>query len=139
VSRNGGSYVSLSLPSSLATSVNRPLAVGSTFRFRVRAIDRKGNVGGWKYGPTFKVLRYQESSAAYTGAWSFLTSIVYSGGHERRTSVVGAEARFSFVGRNVGWVTTRGPTRGTAQVYVDGSLAATVNLARSTLAYRSMI
>ena len=37
-------------------------------------------------------------------------------------------ARFSFTGRGVAWVATRGPSRGTARVYLDGKLAGTVNL-----------
>ena len=110
-------------------------AVGSSYRFRIRAIDKKGNVGAYAYGPKFTVLRFQETSASYTGSWPTSTSASYSGGHARYTTTPGASASFTTSGRTFTWVATRASTRSTADVYVDGVLRSHVSLASTTTAY----
>ena len=66
-STDGHSYKKIKTTS--ASSSSATLTVNHTYRFRVRAIDKKGNIGSYAYGPTFKFVRYQESSVVYTSTW----------------------------------------------------------------------
>jgi hypothetical protein len=115
-------------------TANRPLSPNHTYRFQVRAVDNAGNVGSWVAGPTFRLTAYGElnSRIRYTGSWATSTSSVYWGGKVRASSGAGARATFSATGRSVEWVARKGPTRGRAQIYVNGALVATVDLDAST-------
>jgi hypothetical protein len=55
VSRDGHAWTR-SGDATRATHVIRHLAKGTTYRFRVRAIDRAGNVGRWATGPAFRIV-----------------------------------------------------------------------------------
>ena len=50
-----------------------------------------------------------------------------------------ASAKLTFTARAVEWVARLGPTRGSAQVYVDGAYRTTVKLYRSTSASRRVV
>jgi len=114
------------------------LAQGHTYRFSVRARDRAGNVGGWVIGPLIRGYLAQQSSAAlaWTGAWSKGASASYSGRADRFSMGAGASVTYQFTGRAVAWVTTLGPDRGAARVYVDGVLAGTVDTHAARLGFR---
>jgi hypothetical protein len=113
----------------------RSLLPGHRYRFRVRAVDTSGNVGAWATAPTFGLGGYGESAASisYGGSWPTATSPLYLGGSARRSATAGATARFTFSGRSFGWLSRFAPDRGKATVTVDGSLVATIDLARATV------
>ena len=92
---NGHPYTKIKTTTGHAAYVTA--TVGNTYRFRVRAIDKKGNIGAFAYGPTFKVFRYQETSASvvYSSPWQTLNSSVYSGGHARSTTTAGNDGHRS--------------------------------------------
>ncbi len=142
-STNGGAYSNVSLPSSTATTISRNLTRNYTYQFRVRAQDTSGNWSRWAQGPSFKVEAYQENSTtgvSYpSGTWtrSYLSGAY--GSYIRRASAAGATARFSFQGRNVGWVATKASNRGKADVYVDGVYQTTVDLYSSTQQTRQVV
>jgi hypothetical protein len=117
-----------------ARSLDRALTPGHTYRFRVRAVDKAGNTGAWATGSTFTLSRYSEASSRihYSGTWRTATSSVYWGGAARYASAAGAKATFSSTGRSIAWVARRGPTRGKAQVYVNGTKVATIDLYASS-------
>ena len=131
---NGGSWTTVSLSSATAKSIAQSLTLGDAYRYRVRATDTRGNVSAFAYGPTFKALKTEQSSSSvtYGGAWSNVTTNSASGGSLRYATAAGAWASFTFTGSSVGWVAYKGPSRGSATVYVDGTLFATVNLYSST-------
>jgi VCBS repeat-containing protein len=131
---NGHSYTKIKTTSGHSASVTTK--VGSTYRFRVRATDKVGNVGSYAYGPTFRVNLYQESSASYSSPWIYLSGTAYSGGHARTTTTAGLSASFTSIGRTFSWVSSRGPTRGTADVYIDGVLVRHITLTTSLNTYR---
>ena len=54
VSVNGGAYSTIALASATSTSINRTLTNSRTYRFRVRATDKQGNVSSYVTGPAFK-------------------------------------------------------------------------------------
>ena len=41
--------------------------------------------------------------------------------------------------REIGWIATKTSTSGSAQVWVDGTLAATINLRSSSTGYRKLV
>ena len=136
VSRNGGRWASVSLPSALATSLDRSLALGSAYRFRVRATDKAGNVGAWVYTPTLRPKAYDDTSsiARWSGPWARASTAGAFGGGVHAASMLGAGVTFAFTGQSVGLLAPRGAAYGFAQVYVDGKLAATLDLSAAAMA-----
>ena len=138
---DGGPFSSISLSSPTATTSTRTLTVGRTYQFRVRATDGEGNVSGYALWPTITPGRHQETSSlvTYTGTWTAVSNANKSGGSSRSVASTAARARFSFTGRDVGWVATRGTAGGRAAVYLDGVKVATIDLYASTAQYRIMV
>jgi hypothetical protein len=127
----------------LNTSLSGPsagvlLTPGHTYRYEVRGRDKAGNVGAWKAGPTLKPSLTQQTSTAvhYSGTFRTGSSTSYSGGSVRYATAAGASASYTVSARSLSFVTTRGPTRGAVKVYVDGTLAATIDLYAATSTYR---
>jgi hypothetical protein len=136
-SLDGGAFavVASALPGmSWATT----LTPGHSYRFEVRARDKAGNLGGWKIGSTLKPALTQQTSTAvhFSGSSATATSSSYSGGSERHLAATGASVTYTTSARALSFVTTKASNRGTARIYVDGVLAATVNLNASTTTYR---
>ena len=84
---------------------------------------------------------YQESSSAvtYAGSWSTKTSTSDWGGHLKVASRASASATFHLTGWGVAIVASRGPSEGSARVYVDGVLATTINLHASAGTLRQLV
>ncbi len=135
---NGGAWAVVNA-SLTTTAVASTLPTGKTYRFRVRAVDQDGNASSWAYGATFDARLVQQSSSAvrYTGSWTTTTAPPYSGGSIRRSSSAGASASWTVTGHAYAFVTTTGPTRGRAKVYVNGVLKATIDLRSATVVYRA--
>jgi hypothetical protein len=114
------------------------LSPGHTYQFRVRARDTAGNVGAWVKGPVLRpALRQQSSTAVHFSGTSKTTYYSrYSGGSQRYLGAAGASATYTTSARSLSFVTTRGPSRGSARIYIDGVLVATVNLNAPSAAYR---
>ncbi len=142
---NGAPYKGVALPTPTTATINRSLIVGYSYRYRVRALDNDGNPSAWAYGSSFTVARYQETHGAvsYSGGWRSATLSGASGGGVRYATKAGTQATFSFTGRGVAWVAPKGPSRGEAQVYLDGvsigkvSLYSTESTARRVVLSRS--
>jgi hypothetical protein len=123
----------LATPSALVA-----LASGHSHVLGIRAVDGQGNRSPWVFGPAFTLHRYEESSAriTYHGRWRNADSSAFVGGHVKHARTAGASATFRVTGRQVAWVTTLGPNRGRAKVYVDGKLVQTIDLSAPTLQTR---
>src|SRR5207253_2783573 len=106
------------------------LAPGHTYRFEIRARDKAGNIGAWRAGATITPVLTQQTSTAvhFSGASNQTTSSLYSGGSERYLAAAGASASYTTTARSLSFITTVGPNRGSARVYIDGVLQTTVNL-----------
>ncbi|HUF85256.1 MAG TPA: N-acetylmuramoyl-L-alanine amidase [Acidimicrobiia bacterium] len=111
---------------------------GHTYRYEVRARDKAGNVGAWKAGPTLrsKLIQQTKASIVYRGGWTTAFSSKFSGGSVRYATAAGAKAKLTTTARSLAFVTTRGPNRGAAKVFIDGVLAATIDLYAPTLTTR---
>jgi hypothetical protein len=136
-STDGGAYTTIATRLT-STSYDTTTSRTHTYRFEVRARDWAGNLGPWKAASTVRINVLQESSGSihYSGTWKSAANTSYSGGSLRYATASGASASSTFTGRSVAFVSSRGPTRGSAKVYIDGVLAATVNLNAATLTYR---
>jgi subtilisin family serine protease len=115
------------------------LATSRTYEIELLARDHGANTSVTVLPVTPTV--YQESSSRFTwgGTWGTSTSSSFSGGKARFTGTAGRWARFAVSGRSVSLVAAKGPTRGAANVYVDGVWKATINLYASKARYRSVV
>jgi hypothetical protein len=140
-STNGGTYTSVSLPSTTATVKYVKLAPGNAYQFRVRARDAAGNWSEWEAGAQFVVDPAQEGSAAisYAGSWTQQAEGSAYGGGTRFAGAAGSTARFTFTGTSVAWVASRDVNRGNAQVWVDGVQVKTVSLYSSSAQPRRIV
>jgi spore germination protein YaaH len=116
------------------------LTPGHAYRFEVRARDRAGNVGGWIASPTVRAAFTQEASPAirYRGTWGTARNGYHLAGAARNSIMPGASATYTFTGRGIAWVTTLGPDRGVARIYLDGALVAIVDTNAPAFAFRAV-
>lgn len=130
---NGGAWTTV-VSSQSATYLDVSLASGASYRYRVRAVDREGNVGVLVSGSTVTSRLVQQTSGSFTyaGSWTSSTSSSFSGGSARYAKAAGARTVFTATGRSFAFISTRGPGRGAARIYVDGVLDRTVDLHTTT-------
>jgi hypothetical protein len=135
---DGGSWKTLS--SSLEIGrLNLTVSGGHTYRFRVKAVDFDGNASGWSYGPSFSSRLAQQSAASFVKTWTTSSNSLYSGGSVRYAKTAGASASYTFTGRAVAFVSTTGPLRGKAKIYINGVYQATVDLDGMVNVYRAQV
>lgn len=112
--------------------------VGKVMRHYVLAargrVTIPGIPSGGRPSPSSSVRHVPEgsSSITYAGAWRSARYSGYVGSRVRYATRAGASATVTFVGRRITWYGPTGPTRGKAQVYVDGRLARTIDLRSSS-------
>jgi subtilisin len=138
---NGGSWSS---PASLAAStrsLDRTFTTSASYELRVRAKDAAGNWSSWALLPTVSTGVAQDTSGSIvrSGAWASSSNSSYSRSTAIFAKVAGATLTRTFTGRAVGWVSAVGPTRGSARVYIDGSLYTTVSQYRADPGYRKVV
>jgi hypothetical protein len=117
----------IALPTPLSTSAAVGLKPGTAYHVQVTAVDEATN-GATMSFPATKVRLTQQTSTAvhYSGHWTTVKTTSASGGSLRYATKRGAWASYKFSGSAVAFVTTIAKGRGSAQVYVDGVLAATI-------------
>ncbi|MFP5253553.1 MAG: chitobiase/beta-hexosaminidase C-terminal domain-containing protein [Actinomycetes bacterium] len=128
----GSSWTEVLLTGPLVTSTLLPLPPGPTVhQFKVVTVDSAGNTAE-ALGAPFTVAAAQETSAEVTYSpaatstrWRTATLTGAFGGSVRHDSTANATASYAFTGTSVQWVTTLGPDRGRADVFVDGVRVAT--------------
>jgi hypothetical protein len=129
--------------STIATPTEPGLTIWNepgTTRFRVRATDRAGNVGSWVSSQPLVMAAYQESDGVvFDGTWKQATPSSVSGGALRYSGMAGRSATITFTGNSVAWVSTVGPSRGIARVFVDGVLVRSVDLYAPALGARRVV
>ncbi len=140
-SANAGRYADVRLPTATTTGITRWLAPDYNYRFRIRAQDRAGNWSAWVYGPRFTVAAYAETHGAirYSGTWRRVALSGAYGENVKYATIAGHQARLTFTGRNVAWVASKGPSRGQARVYIDGTYVTTVDLYSETASSRRVV
>jgi beta-lactam-binding protein with PASTA domain len=138
-SNNGGTtWAAVTLSTPLTTGVTLTLTPGTTattnYRFRVRAVDVAGNIGAYATAAAFRLAVTQQNVPAvvYTGTWTTSTDSTASAGSQAFATSAGATATYTFTGRNIAWAAVRANNRGRAEVRVDGTLVATIDLYQSS-------
>jgi subtilisin len=124
-SRDGGPWTTVA--NTNATSFNMTAWPGSRYQFRVRS-----GAGAWKYGASSVVVPVYPPDLNLSGNWSRSESFSSYGEILVNSSQNGARATLNFVGRGVAWIASKGPSRGKANVYLDGSFVTQVDLYSSS-------
>ena len=139
-STNGGAFTTI-VASTTGLFADRAIPVATNVAFQVVARDRASNATPSLATATTSIARYQETTSLsrYSGTWKTVLSSTASNGQLRYSLAKGATVTFTFVGRSVALISPRGPTRGSAQISVDGVLIATVSLFRTTSEARRVV
>jgi len=137
---DGGAFATIA-SATTATSMDVNLTPGHSYRFRVRARDKAGNVGAWAASYTWNtsLVQNQSASVVYGGTWAGSSSAEHSGAWAKYSTTAGATATYTFSGRAVAVVTTLRGVSGEVQVWVDGALAATVDTHADATTYRQVV
>lgn len=135
-----GDWSENDLTSVTASSSRRTVPVGTTFRFRVRAIDDEGRVGDWETSRTYRASVLSDSSSAidWAGSWALASHASYVGGRAHWSAIARSTSSLSFDGDAVAWFGPAGTTRGKARVYIDGRLVATIDQYSTTFRAREI-
>ncbi len=106
---------------------------GSNLRFRVRALNSAGAAGAWSKGPAFSPRRVDDrnSRLKWSGSWNRTSDGGAVKGTTTSSSQAGATVSYTFTGRAISVVGTRGPDRGRARIYINGNLIGMVDLYQS--------
>src|SRR5262249_29961127 len=117
------------------------LPAGRNYLVEVRARDGAGNWSGWSTPAAAGLKLAQAEGAGFEkiAAWQSAAQSGASGGAVAYSTSSGAILRYGFPGRSVALVATLGPGRGTADVYIDGYRATTIDLSSSTLTARQVV
>jgi hypothetical protein len=115
----------------LSTKVNLAVGVGYTI-----AVD----CGGGSSTTSVTLTGYQEGAASYTGIWRGTSFAGAWGGAAKYTAAASASATFRCAScRAIAWVTDQDSAHGSAKVYVDGALKATINTQTSVVRNRVIV
>ena len=84
---------------------------------------------------------YEENNSAfiYSGTWDTITNSSYSGGAIKLSTAKNNSIEFTFNGTGFNWYTHKGIYRGIASVYIDGTLAGTIDTYSATNQYNSLV
>jgi hypothetical protein len=127
------------LPPTTMTAT-RPMTLGGRYTVEVAPIDVADNSNlGSTPVTTFSAIQNTSTSVKYGGTWTTSSSSNYLGGSIRYATKAGAYAQYTFTGRAVALVTTKGPTRGKVEVWIDGVKKATLDLYASGTHYRQLV
>jgi hypothetical protein len=107
----------------------RTISFDASGAWAVRATDLPGNVGPWAPASPVSVSAVQESSTAVrrNSGWTGYASPYVLGGGGVYATRAGAIVRYSFTGNGIALVGAKGPTRGMAEIRLDGVLVGRVN------------
>jgi subtilisin family serine protease len=137
----GGSFAAVPVTPVTATTWRQWTTLDNpSYLFRVRATDARAVTSGWATGSAYRLRYLQETSPsiATTGAWSASSINGALGGAVRTASAAGATATVSLSAgtRSFGIVFARTPSSGKAEIWVDGSRRATLDLYNGALQVR---
>jgi hypothetical protein len=102
---------------------------------------KDGAWGPWRTGAaSIPLPRYAPvDGVKLAGTWATAPDDGSYGGLPAYSGERGATATLTFRARSVSWIATRGPKFGRARVYIDGALAATVDLYASASQKRRVV
>jgi CubicO group peptidase (beta-lactamase class C family) len=106
------------------------LAYGHSYRYRVRAVDRAGNVSAWATGQpiTPKLVDDGSTTITYSTGWTKTAPGSALGSTLHYAKAGGATAKLTFTGRGVTLVSTRRSNGGRVKIAIDGVTQKTIDL-----------
>lgn len=116
-SANGGAfatYATTTVPSLTAGTV-----AGTTYRFKVRAVDPSGRLGALS-AEKATMAPHDDPSGAVAGTWSSVAGASYYRGSQRRASAAGATFAFTATGTQIHLIGTKAANYGKFYVSIDG-------------------
>lgn len=132
-------------PLSETSRLDEGLTPGLMYRYRVTAVDSSGNESAPSTTASATTAvstgTHENTSGAivYTGtSWTTASSTRDSGGSYATLTTVG-DARFTFSGTGIKWITRTNNFSGIAQVYIDGVAATKVDLYSATTAHQQTV
>ena len=110
-------------------SATRTIPFATPRVYAVRATDGPGNLGEWAAAEPVDVTFVEDSSAEVrrSAGWTDSASTHALGGQSLFATRSGAFLRYTFTGRAIALVGPRSLTRGSADVWLDGTRVATVS------------
>ena len=138
---DGGAWTRIALAVPTRDRLAVTLDSWRVYEYRVAVVDAAGRVGPWTVAPAVRArMELQtEANATYAGVWTRPFSLARLEGSTRVTSDSSASVQFPIGTIGVAWVATKGPGRSRAEVLVDGTMMATVNLRATTTTYRRVV
>jgi hypothetical protein len=140
---NNLAFSTVTLANPTATSIVRSLRVSptnnsqpaTTYRYQVQAVDKLGNASPVGQGPVFTVPDTDNSfNTSFSGSWTGVNLVGAFGGSVQQSSTANSTANPANpqTVTSLALVSTLGPDRGIAQIKVDGTVVATVDLYSAT-------
>lgn len=122
-----------------------PMGQGNCTSYRVDSKDADGNlVGSVISDPMFgceNAVVHDDSqinSAAFSGSWSVANNVSNYGGSSHTSTTAGDSFTFSSDIADA-WLTTTGPHRGSAAIYIDGVYVQTVSTYSAAQHFRRIV
>ena len=127
--KGSGAWTQVHLTSPTSTSADITLTVDKSYRFRVRATDSNGNTSAWASTSSAALHLVQENakSISYSGTWKRASLSGASGRYVKYATSSTARAKLTFTGAAASFVTTVSSGRGICEIWIDGSLATTID------------
>lgn len=102
---------------------------GNTYYFRFRAKDKSGNISGWS-AATKTVVPLDDKVLNYTAGWNTSSGVFndYFQATARMSKLPNAYAAYVVQGKGVYLIGSTAPYAGIANIYINGSLIAKVDL-----------
>lgn len=136
---NGGAYGTATTTSALSMPYGG--TPGTTYRFRVAAIDPAGRQGAFSAVKTTVVpFNDNATGTAYTGTWLTGSGLSFYGGSHRYSGTAGATYTFKATGTAIYLVGTRSTNYGQFQVSIDGgAYSGLIDTYSSSVQYRKVL
>lgn len=117
-----------------ATTIDQDVATGSATRYQVRACNGT-NCTAYTAMPAFTLAAFQENNGnvSTSGTWNRTTLAGSFGGSVSSSSTAKTGMTLKTTGTGFQIISTRGPDRGNAEVWLDSTRVATINLYAPTL------
>jgi len=163
---NGGAFTGVTLPSPTATTITQSLKGTTAYQYQAQYTDGLGNTSMAAIGPGFEfdnngnslneafaVRLYDDvnPTVVYSSGWTSTTLTGAYLGDVHSATNAGEIAQFAIrntpiaqttgvsQAQSLAWVSTKGPDRGKAQVWLDGTMVATVNLYAAAVHTRQVV
>jgi hypothetical protein len=141
VSNDDATWTSVSLATPLSTVATVRVALNAPVRFRVRARDQWGNWSVPVSGPRIMPAAIDQTAnvVTFSAGWSTQSGKSFYAGSQAVSTTSGATATVDFTGNRIAWVAQVARSGGQADVIIDGTVVARVNLATGSVGTRRLV